>query len=100
MEKFASLFTISLLLASASARAGADSSADLRYCLDLPTVQQIAKCSGEVSPGNKGRIYSKAEVERILSSAQAGTPASASDSSEAPATVGDQPGDELLPEKE
>ncbi len=100
MNKFASLLAITLLLASASARAGADSSVDLRYCLDLPTVQQIAKCAGEVSPGNKGRTYSKAEVERILSEAQAGTPAGASDSSEAPATAGDPPGDELLPEKE
>lgn len=100
MNKFASLLAITLLLAGSLAWAEADSSNDLRYCLDLPSVQQIAKCAGEISAGNKGQTYSKEEVERILSEEIAGTPTSVSDSSGAPATVGDKPTDDLLPDKE
>jgi hypothetical protein len=88
------------LLTSAFARAEADSPDDLRYCLELPSAQQIAKCAGEISAGSKAQTYSKEEVERILSDAQANTPASTSDSSDAPATDGDKPADEPATEKE
>ena len=98
MYKFASLFAVTLLLASVPAWAEDDSSDDLRYCLDLPSAQQIAKCAGEVSPGDKGRTYSREEVQRILSEEQADSPASTSDSSGDPTTAGDNPDRESLPE--
>lgn len=98
MNNSASLLAITLLLTSSLARAEAGSSDDLRYCLDLPSVQQIAKCAGEVSPGDKGRTYSREEVERILSEEQADTPASANDTSDASATAADKPDKDSLPE--
>lgn len=91
MNKIASLLAAMLLMTSSFAWAEADSSNDLRYCLDLPSDQQIAKCAGELSAGNKGRTYSKEEVDRILSGEKANTPASASDLSDTPAAVSDKP---------
>ena len=99
MNKFASLLAVALLLASSIARAEEVRSDDLRYCLDLPTVQEIAKCSGEISPGSKGRTYSREEVEKILSVTEAIAPASTSDSSGTPATASDEPNKDLSPKK-
>lgn len=95
MNKFASLLAVELLLASSIARAEDVKSADLRYCLDLPTAQEIAKCSGEISPGNKGRVYSREEVERILSAEQAKAPAGTSASSDTAAD--EDSGEDLSP---
>ena len=80
MNKLASLLAVTPLLAISFAwaedeRPENDRSEDLRYCLELPTAQQIAKCSGEISAGNKGRTYSRTEVERILAEERARAPA-------------------------
>lgn len=98
MNRYASLLAVILPLASSFAWAEADGSEDLRYCLDLPTAQEIAKCSGEVSPGSKGRTYSREEVERILSEEKANAPSSASDPPGSPVTAGDNPDKDSLPE--
>jgi hypothetical protein len=97
MNKFASLFAVTLLLASSSVWAEADGSADLRYCLDLKSNDEIAKCAGEIAPGEKGRPLSKEEVEKILGSEKARAPLGASESSEPPATAGDKSGNDSLP---
>jgi len=91
MKNSASLLALSLLAASSLAwaedeRPENDRSEDLRYCLELPTAQQIAKCSGEISAGNKGRTYSRTEVERILAEEKTRAPASTDHSSGMPAT--------------
>ena len=87
------LFAVTMLLASPPSRGQAERSDDLRYCLDLPTEPQIAKCAGQVSPDKKGRPFSKQEVDKILSGEQAVTPAAVV----APATVSDKPAKELTP---
>ena len=99
MNKIASLLAATLLLASSIVRAEEVNSEDLRYCLDLPTAQEIAKCSGEISPGNKGRTYSREEVEKILSEEKANAPASTGDSSSTPATASDEPNKDLSPKE-
>ena len=99
MNKIAVLLAASLLMSSSLARAEADSSNDLRYCLDLPSDQQIAKCSGEISAGNKGRPFSKKEVDRILSKEKTSAPISANISAGTPAAGSDKPGEDLLPGK-
>ena len=103
MNNLSSLFGMSLLLVSAFALAEEDRGYDLRYCLDLPTVEEIAKCSGEISPGDKGRTYSREEVERILSREQAVAPVTMGAASEASAItttpVVNQPIDDALPEQ-
>jgi len=91
MKNSASLLALSLLAANSLAwaddeRPENDRSEDLRYCLELPTAQQIAKCSGEISAGNKGRTYSRTEVERILAEEKARAPASTDNPSGMPAT--------------
>ena len=98
MNRYASLLAVILPLASSFAWAEADGSEDLRYCLDLPTVQEIAKCSGEVSPGSKGRTYSREEVERILSEEKANAPSGASDSPGSPVPAADIPDKDPFPE--
>lgn len=99
MNKFASLLAVMLLLASSSAWAEADRSADLRYCLDMKSNDEIAKCAGEISPDKKGKPFSKEEVEKILDKEKTSAPASANESSGTPATASDKPGKDLLPEK-
>lgn len=86
MNKLSSLLAITLLLATPLARAEDDSSDDLRYCLELQSNYEIAKCAGEVSAGSKGKPYSKEEVDKILSEEQASVPASPNASSDKPAT--------------
>jgi len=99
MNKYASLFAFTLLLANSPASAEDDRSADLRYCLDLPTDLQIAKCAGEIAAGNKGTPLSKEAVKHILSSDKTSAPASANAASGTPATSNDKSGKALLPEK-
>lgn len=100
MNKIALLLAASLFMSGSFARAAeADSSNDLRYCLDLPSDQQIAKCSGEISAGNKGRPFSKKEVDRILSKEKTSAPISANISAGTPAAGSDKPGEDLLPGK-
>lgn len=99
MNKSASLLAVILPLASSFAWAEAGSPEDLRYCLDLPTARQIAECSGEVSPGSKGRTYSREEVERILSGEKANVPSGTSDSSGSPVTPDDNPDTDLPQER-
>lgn len=97
MDKFASLLAVTLFLATSSAWAEADRSADLRYCLDMKSNDEIAKCAGEISSGNKGKPFSKEEVEKILSREQTSAPVSANESSGTPATASDPPGKNMLP---
>lgn len=97
MNRIASLLAATLLLASSSAWAEADRSADLRYCLEMKSNEEIAKCAGEIAAGDKGKPLSKAEVQQILSKEQANAPASQNESSGTPAT--DKPVKDLVPEK-
>lgn len=99
MNKIASLLAATLLLASSSAWAEADRSADLRYCLDMKSNYEIAKCSGEISPDKKAQPFSKEEVARILDKEKTTAPVSAKESSGTPDTASDQPGKDLLPQK-
>lgn len=75
MNKITTSLAASLLLASSLAQAEVRNTNDLTYCLELPTAQLIAKCSGELAPGGKGRTFSKAEVDRILSEQKVAAPA-------------------------
>lgn len=79
MKKLTLPIVIALLAAYPTAHAEADNSTDLRFCLELPNAQQIAKCAGELKAGSKGKTYSKAEVEKILSETQAKSPAGTSE---------------------
>lgn len=99
MKIFASLLVSTLFMATTIARAEADSTDDLRYCLGLQSNYEIAKCAGEISPGSKGKPYSKQEVDKILSEEQASVPASTIESSATPATDSDNSNSDLLPEK-
>ena len=100
MNKFASLLAATLLLANSSAWAEAGSSADLTYCLDMKSNDEIAKCAGEVSPGKKGKPFSKEEAEKILAKEKTSAPVSANESSGTPAAAtSDKPSKELLPGK-
>jgi len=99
MNKLSSLLAATLLFASPFAWAEADRSADLRYCLDLKSHYEIAKCAGEISPDAKGRPFSKEEVEMILSREKASTPIGTTESPVTPATASDKPSESLLPEK-
>lgn len=100
MNKLTSLLAITLFLASSLSWAETDrSSSDVRYCLDLKSNDEIAKCAGEASPGNKGKPYSKGEVEKILSREKTSAPVGAIESSGTPASASDKPGKDLLPEE-
>jgi len=74
MNKIPLLFAIALFIAAPIAWAEDESSDDLRYCLELRSNLEIAKCAGEVSAGGKGKPYSKEEVDKILSEQQASAP--------------------------
>lgn len=93
MNKFASLLAVTLLLAYSSAWAEADRSADLRYCLDLKSNEEIAKCAGEIAAGEKGKPISKEEAEKILSRKNTSAPAATNEPSATP--VSDKPGKDL-----
>ncbi|MEQ1814620.1 MAG: hypothetical protein ABL860_09265 [Candidatus Nitrotoga sp.] len=66
-------------------------SIDLRYCLDLPTVHLIAKCSGEVSAGKKGTPFSQEEVARIIAEENAKRPDQMSESPALSVPISDIP---------
>ncbi|MEO8331856.1 MAG: hypothetical protein ABI479_05440 [Gallionella sp.] len=87
-----------LILSTTIARAEGDSSDDLRYCLELQSNHEIAKCAGEITAGSKGRTFTKEEVDKILSEKQANAPLNANESSGTPAT--DNPGKDLLLEQD
>jgi hypothetical protein len=74
MTKFTSLLAVPLMLASVSAWSAADP-ANLTYCLDLKSNAEIAKCAGEVSAGNKGKPFTKEEVEKLVAQEKAAAPA-------------------------
>ena len=97
MNTLTSLFAITLLLVSSSAWAEADSSADLRYCLDLKSNEEIAKCAGEISPGNKGKPFSKETVDKILEKQKASAPPGTKESSGTSATAGKKHGENAAP---
>jgi len=86
MNKLSLSLAITLFLATPLARAEDDSSGDLRYCLELQSNYEIAKCAGEISAGSKGRPFSKEEVDKILSEVHASAPISPNESSDTPAT--------------
>ena len=71
MKIFTTLLIPALFLGASFAWAEIDEPVDLRYCLELQSNYEIAKCAGEVSPGSKGKPYSKEEVDMILSELQA-----------------------------
>ena len=99
MNKFASPLAVTLLLASSSAWAEANNSADLRYCLDMKSNHEIAKCAGEISPNKKGKPFSREEVGKILDKEKTSAPVSANEPSGTPATTSDKSGKGLLPGK-
>lgn len=66
MKKLSSLIAATLLFSSSLAGAETTDKDDLRYCLDLPSDKEIAKCAGEVSAGAKGETYTREQVEKIL----------------------------------
>lgn len=99
MNNFASLLAVTLLLASSLAWAEGDHSADLRYCLDMKSNDEIAKCAGEISAGEKGKPLSRQEAEKILGKEITSAPVNADKPSITPATAGDKPIKDLLLEK-
>lgn len=100
MNIFTSLLATTLFLASSLSWAEADrSTSDVRYCLDLKSNDEIAKCAGEVSPGNKGKPFPKEKVEKILSGEKTIVPVIANEPSGTPASASDKPAKDLLPEK-
>lgn len=103
MNKPASLLAVTLFLASSFASslalAEADRSADLRYCLDLQSNYEIAKCSGELGSAAKGQPFSREEVEKIRSTQKTVAPAGTNEPSTTSATASDKPGKDSLPEK-
>lgn len=104
MNKVASLLAVLLLTANSIAAAETkpamdNRSIDLRYCLDLPTVVLIAKCSGEVSPGKKGTPFSQEEVARIISAENAKLPSQTKEPPALPVLINDVPGSALQSEE-
>lgn len=59
---------LAVLLFSIQAHAEERRGSDLTYCLELPTAQLIAKCSGERAGGGKSATMSRAEVDKLLAS--------------------------------
>ncbi|MFZ5524541.1 MAG: hypothetical protein ACOY9D_10750 [Pseudomonadota bacterium] len=95
MSKLPSLLAITLLMATPLAVAEDDSPDDLRYCLELQSNYEIAKCAGEVSAGGKGRPYSREEVNKILSGERASAPISPNESSDTPVSDKPAPDDQV-----
>ena len=56
---------------------GEGATQDLRYCLELQSNFEIAKCAGEISAGSKGRTYTKEDVARILAAQRDAAPSGA-----------------------
>ena len=91
MNKYFPLLAVTLLLASPAAWPEADRSADLRYCLEMKSNKEIAKCAGEIS-SNRSRPYSKREVETILNKEENRSPVSANKPLIVPAASSGKPG--------
>lgn len=72
MKNLSLLLAATLLLSSPLAGAEATDKEDLRYCLDLPSDREIAKCAGEISAGAKGQPLTREQVEKILAEEKAG----------------------------
>lgn len=87
MNRFTLTLAVTLFLTSSPAWAETDRSSDLRYCLDMKSNVEIARCAGEISAGNKGKPLSRQEAERLLNKEQALVPADATGSSGVPATA-------------
>jgi len=98
MNKLSSFLAVTLLLAVSFAKADEDGPDDLRYCLELQSNDDIAKCAGEVSAGSKGRPYSKEEVDKLLTEQRAGAPVGTDESKEIPVT--DNPVKDMLMEND
>lgn len=98
MNRIASLLAVTLLLPGPLAWAEAGKSADLRYCLALESHQEIAKCAGEIAPGEKGKPISQEEVEMMLQK-KTEAPVGAAETPGAPAPATDRPGKDVPPEK-
>ena len=73
MNSLSLLLAATLLLPGSLAYAEAAEKGDLRYCLDLPSDKEIAKCAGELSAGAKGQPFSREQVEKILAEEKADT---------------------------
>jgi hypothetical protein len=86
MNKLLLLASITLVILSSHARAEEAGADDLRYCLGLQSNYEIAKCAGEISAGNKGKPYTREEVDKMLSEQQANMPAAPIISSDMPDT--------------
>lgn len=103
MNKVLALLAASLLSLNSSAWAegakSADRSADLRYCLELESPAEIAKCAGEIAPGEKGKPYSREHVEKILEQEKQRAPVSVDETPQAPATENREPGTGSPPEQ-
>lgn len=97
MNKNTSLLALTLLLASSTASAADAGSADLTYCLEMKSNSEIAKCAGEVSAGNKGKAYTKEQVDEILSKEKASAPATAPEPAVEPPSANDNAAKNLAP---
>lgn len=86
MKKILALPTALLLSLSPSAWSEGDRSEDLRYCLELESPSEIAKCAGEIAPGPKGKPYSQEQVEQILEEEKRRAPVRMDEAPQAPAT--------------
>lgn len=87
MNRFAPTLAVTLALTGSLAWAEINSSSDLRYCLDLKSSVEIAKCAGEISAGDKGKPLSRQEVDRMLEKEPTSAPVGETESSDAPTTV-------------
>lgn len=99
MSKLPPLIALTLLIAATSAMSEEVGSEDLRYCLDLQSNYEIAKCAGEVSAGSKGKPYTREEVDMILSERQSSILINPSEPSDMPDT-GNEVQDLLLDQSE
>lgn len=99
MSKLPPLIALALLISATSVMAEEGGSEDLRYCLDLQSNYEIAKCAGEVSAGSKGKPYTREEVDKILSERQSSIRINPSEPSEMPDT-GNEVKDLLLDQNE
>ena len=98
MNRLQLLLASILLLAASFAIADENNPDDLRYCLELQSNYDIAKCAGEVSAGSKGRPYTKEEVDKLLSEQQARAPDRPDEPKEIPDT--EVPVKDMLMEQE
>jgi hypothetical protein len=99
MNKISFFFSITLILLSSHAMAEEAVVDDLRYCLGLQSNYEIAKCAGEISAGNKGKPYTKEEVDKMLAEQRANMPAAPIVSTDIPVTPAESL-DEIPPDNQ